>query len=113
MYGLPIDVKFCKKCVISNQRPSSTVEFKNKADSKKETIHFDENGVCDACAFAEKKNATIDWEKREQKLKALCEEHRSKDGSYDCLVPGSGGKDSVMAAHLLKYKYGMHPLTVT
>ena len=91
MYGLPIDVKFCKKCVISNQRPSSTVEFKNKADSK-ETIHFDENGVCDACAFAEKKNATIDWEKREQKLKALCEEHRSKDGSYDCLVPGSGVK---------------------
>ena len=28
-------------------------------------------------------------------------------------MPGSGGKDSFYAAHLLKYKYGMHPLTVT
>ena len=25
-YGLPHDVKFCKRCVISNQRPSSVVE---------------------------------------------------------------------------------------
>ena len=29
-FGLPAEVKFCKKCVISNQRPSSTVEMKNK-----------------------------------------------------------------------------------
>jgi N-acetyl sugar amidotransferase len=29
------------------------------------------------------------------------------------VVPGSGGKDSFYAAHMLKYKYGMHPLTVT
>jgi len=28
-------------------------------------------------------------------------------------VPGSGGKDSAYAAHVLKYKYDMHPLTVT
>ena len=41
------------------------------------------------------------------------DEYRKSDGSYDCLVPGSGGKDSFYAAHLLKYKYGMHPLTVT
>ena len=113
MYGLPVEVKFCKRCVISNQRPSSTVEFKNTADVKKETIHFDAEGVCDACRFAEKKNTGIDWEKREAELKALCDKFRSSDGSYDCLVPGSGGKDSFVAAHLLKYKYGMHPLTVT
>lgn len=43
----------------------------------------------------------------------LCDRYRSKDGSYDCVVPGSGGKDSFYAAHMLKYKYGMHPLTVT
>ena len=35
------------------------------------------------------------------------------DGSYDCLVPGSGGKDSAYQAHILKYKYKMNPLTVT
>ncbi len=27
-YGLPKDVKYCRKCVISNQRPNSSVEFK-------------------------------------------------------------------------------------
>ena len=113
MYGLPLEVKFCTKCVISNQRPSSTVEFKNNASVPKETIHLDAEGVCDACRFAEKKDAGIDWEQREAELRALCDKHRSADGSYDCLVPGSGGKDSAMAAHLLKYKYGMHPLTVT
>lgn len=114
MYGLPLDVRFCKRCVISNQRPGSSVEFKNAPGSAKTTIIFDEDGVCAACRFAEQKdNGVIDWEKREAELKALCDKYRSTDGSYDCLVPGSGGKDSAMAAHLLKYKYGMHPLTVT
>jgi N-acetyl sugar amidotransferase len=28
-------------------------------------------------------------------------------------VPGSGGKDSFYQSHILKYKYGMNPLTVT
>lgn len=112
-YGLPKDVKFCKKCVISNQRPNSTVEYKHTIQSKKETIHFDEEGVCDACRTKEAKVGTIDWEAREQELIELCNKHRSKDGSYDCLVPGSGGKDSVYQSHMLKYKYGMHPLTVT
>lgn len=113
MYGLPTEVRFCKRCVISNQRPSSTAEFKNTADTKKITIHLDADGVCDACRFAEHKKTGIDWEAREKELQALCDKHRSKDGSYDCIVPGSGGKDSFMASHLLKYKYGMHPLTVT
>ena len=31
---LPQKVIWCKKCVISNQRPSSTVEFKNKKNDK-------------------------------------------------------------------------------
>jgi hypothetical protein len=111
-YGLPLDVRFCKRCVISNQRPNSTVEFKNSPEIQKQTIQFDAEGVCDACRAVERKK-DIDWTKRESELRALCDRHRSTDGSYDCLVPGSGGKDSFMAAHLLKYKYGMHPLTVT
>ena len=51
--------------------------------------------------------------KREKELLKLLDKFRKHDGSYDCLVPGSGGKDSVYAAHLLKYKYKMNPLTVT
>jgi N-acetyl sugar amidotransferase len=112
-YGLPREVKFCKRCVISNQRPSSAVEYEHTKDTKKQTIGFDAEGVCDACRFAEHKNTTIDWAERERALKQLCERYRKTDGSYDCLVPGSGGKDSFYAAHVLKYKYGMHPLTVT
>ena len=79
---------------------------------KKNTINFDENLICDACKVKDKK-AKINWELREQELKELCEKFRKNDGTYDCLVPGSGGKDSFMQAHLLKYKYGMNPLTVT
>lgn len=112
-YGLPEEVKFCKKCVISNQRPSSTVEFKNKVGEKKEVIDFDEHGVCSACRYQEEKEVGIDWKVREETLWKLLDKFRSKDGSYDVIVPGSGGKDSAFTSHILKYKYGMNPLTVT
>lgn len=97
-YNLPAEVKFCKRCVISNQRPR---------------IRFDEEGVCSACRFAERKALVIDWEARDKELQALCDRYRSKDGSFDVVVPGSGGKDSAYVTHLLKSEYGMHPLSVT
>ena len=111
-YGLPAKVTFCQRCVTSNQKPISAIEFQHTAASVKQAIHLDETDICDACRVTEKK-ASIDWQAREEELRALCDKHRSTDGSYDCLVPGSGGKDSFVAAHMLKYKYGMHPLTVT
>ena len=113
LYGLPREVQFCKKCVISNQRPNSAVEYNNVPGADKKTINFDENGICDACNYAEKKLNSIDWSEREKQLVELCNKHRKTDGSYDCIVPGSGGKDSFYASHILKNKYGMHPLTVT
>lgn len=112
-YGLPREVKFCRRCVISNQRPNSDVEFRHTRQSKKGTIGFDADGVCDACRLTESKRGTIDWATRDQQLRELCDRYRRSDGKYDCLVPGSGGKDSFYAAHKLKYEYGMHPLTVT
>lgn len=90
-------VTFCKRCVVSSMRPRIT---------------FDAEGVCSACRFAEKKAAT-DWEKREEELRELCEEHRSHDGSFDVVVPVSGGKDGGFVAHMLKARYGMHPLCVS
>ena len=111
-YGLPHEVRFCAKCVMSNQRPSSFPEFRHTPARITPTIHFGEDGVCDACRYAEMKEK-IDWEARELQLLQLLDRHRRVDGGYDCIVPGSGGKDSVYAAWLLKYKYGMHPLTVT
>lgn len=111
-YGLPSEIAFCVNCGVSNQRPNSAVEFQHTEESKKETIAFSGDGVCDACRTAERKKE-IDWEERERKLVELCDRFRSRNGSYDCLVPGSGGKDSFYQSWVLKYKYGMNPLTVT
>ena len=112
-YGLPSVVKFCRRCVISNQRPSSTVEFKNRVGKPKETIAFDDEGICAACRYQDIKDFKINWAEREEALVRLCHEYRSKAGNYDCIVPGSGGKDSTFTAHVLKFRYNMNPLTVT
>lgn len=97
-YNLPREVKFCKKCTVSNQRPRITL---------------DEHGVCSACNYAEFKRTKIDWKAREDELVALCSKHRKRNGEYDVVVPCSGGKDGSFVAHQLKYKYGMNPLAVT
>mgnify|MGYP001347913358 CR=1 FL=1 len=113
-YGVPKEVQFCTRCVISNQRPSSVVERKNKGEKNKEDfIFFDEEGVCSACRYHDLKHNVIDWEEREENLIDLCNRFRSKEGNYDCIVPGSGGKDSAFTSHILKAKYNMNPLTVT
>jgi N-acetyl sugar amidotransferase len=111
--GLPFDVKFCKKCIISNQRPNSEIEYKHTKLTIKTTIKFNEEGICDACQVALKKKNKIDWASREKELIDLCNKHRGSGNHYDCVVPGSGGKDSFYTSHILKYKYGMNPLTVT
>jgi N-acetyl sugar amidotransferase len=97
----PLDPKkkvvYCKKCVVSNQRPR---------------LLFNNDGICAACLYAKyKKN--IDWDKREKELEELCSKFRKDDGSWDVIVPGSGGKDSGYVSWYLKEKLGMHPLTVT
>ena len=112
--GLPIEVKYCIKCNLSNQRPTSVNEYFHTKETKHSTVEFDQNGVCYACNFVKKEfDQTIDWKEREKELIELCNKHRKNNGEYDCIVPGSGGKDSIFASHILKYKYKMNPLTVT
>jgi len=113
-YGLPGNISFCTRCVISNQRPNSAPsEFGLEAESNKTTIKIDDAGVCDACKVWEDKHETIDWAERKRELQELCDRYRRNDGRYDCIVPGSGGKDSFVQAHVLKYEFGMNPLTIT
>ena len=95
---LPKNVLFCRNCVVSNQRPRT---------------HFNEDGICSACVWAFEKDHVVDWDTRTKELEQLCDRHRSKDGSYDVLVPGSGGKDSGYVAHQLRDKWRLHPLCVT
>ncbi len=104
-YGLPENVIFCKSCVMSNQRPASIPEFKHLPDRRgARYLQIDSEGICDACHHAIVKEK-IDWPTREQELIRLLDEHRRNDGSYDCLVPGSGGKDSAYQAHVLKLQH--------
>ena len=112
-YGLPSVVKFCKKCTYSNQKPISEKEFEHKVATKKTVLGFNHQGICSACIIAEKKKKMIDWKKRYAELKKLCDKYRSRNGNYDCIVPGSGGKDSFVQAYRLKYEFGMNPLTIT
>lgn len=112
LHGLPEQVIFCKRCVMSNQRPSTSVEFV-KSSSKIETVSFGDDGICHACKFGLDVKPNIDWGMRESKLVALLDKHRRSDGRFDVVVPGSGGKDSAYVSHVLKHKYGMNPLTVT
>ena len=111
-YGLPLKVQFCKKCIMSNQRPSSSVEFKNTKHSKKRSLSIGNDGICEACKYAETK-LKINWNERNERLIELCERFRKNDGSFDVIIPGSGGKDSVVAAHVMKYEFNMNPLLVT
>ena len=111
LFGMPEDIIFCKRCIISNQRPISTIEFKSKNTLNKKGIDIAVDSICSACKYTDIKNK-INWDDREIKLKKLLDKYRKKNG-YDVIVPSSGGKDSSYAAHVLKYKYKMNPLTVT
>jgi N-acetyl sugar amidotransferase len=90
-------VKYCKTCLMPDTRPR---------------IEFDAEGICNACHTAEKKNH-IDWDSRRREFMDLIDQFRAKDGSYDCVVPWSGGKDSSAIAYKLKFEFGLNPLLVT
>jgi len=111
MFGLPENVEYCTRCAMSNQKPNSSIEYQNTS-ANRDTMALDDDGICAACHYADTKGG-IDWGVREEKLIALLDQYRRSDGRYDVVVPVSGGKDSIYAAHLLKYRYGMNPLTVT
>jgi N-acetyl sugar amidotransferase len=90
-------VRYCKTCLMPDTRPR---------------IEFDDEGVCNACHTAEKKNH-IDWDARRQEFLDLVDKFRAKDGPYDCVVPWSGGKDSSAIAYKIKFEFGLNPLLVT
>jgi N-acetyl sugar amidotransferase len=93
----PPSVRYCKRCLFPETKPD---------------LSIDAEGVCDACRSAEVKQE-IDWDARGAELKDILERYRSKDGSnYDCVVPVSGGKDSVYQVMKI-LELGYRPLTVT
>ena len=71
-------------------------------------ITFDEMGVCNYCRNYEPAKLL-----GRQKLEKILSQHRSKDGSPDCIVAFSGGRDSSYGLHVLKTEYGMNPVAFT
>ena len=88
-------MKFCTKCVMPNTKPD---------------LHFDENGVCDACRSQEDKNSSIDWKAREKEFLSLVEKYKN-NSDYDCIIGVSGGKDSTYQV-IKVLELGLNPLCV-
>lgn len=89
-------MKHCTKCVMPDTKPG---------------LVLDSEGVCQACRHAERKKNEIDWDGRWKELEKLCDKYRNCNGDYyDCIVPGSGGKDSLFAVYIMKKKLDMNPL---
>ncbi len=90
-------IKWCSRCLVMSTRPR---------------VSFNNQGLCNACVWNEEKK-TLNWQLREKELVTLLDNHRKSDGTFDCLVPLSGGKDGSYVAYNLKHKYNMNPLCVT
>ncbi|MBU6149704.1 MAG: N-acetyl sugar amidotransferase [Verrucomicrobia bacterium] len=94
-------MKYCKKCIMPDTRPD---------------LHFDSDGVCDACHSFEKKldfAKGINWTKRKKEFDLIIQKTRTLSKSmYDCVVPVSGGKDSHLSLYYIKRVYRLNPLCV-
>ena len=75
-------------------------------------IEFDNNGVCNVCRAKKVKRPYS-----ENDLIEILNEHKEiakkEDRKYNCIVPFSGGKDSVFTLYTMVKRYGMKPLVVT
>lgn len=80
--------------------------------STRPRVSFDQDGRCNACVWNENKKK-VDWQKRAAELELLLDRHRRSDGTPDCVVPVSGGKDGSYVFHQLKTNWGMNPIAVT
>lgn len=90
-------MRFCKRCLYPDTKPQ---------------LQFDDNGICNACIWADEKEK-IDWESRKKDLAVILDKYKSRDGSrYDCIIPVSGGKDSHFQTHVIKNEFGLNPLLV-
>lgn len=88
---------YCKRCAMPDTRPGSI---------------FDEKGVCQACRNYEKRGIA-NWDERKTELIKLCDKYRTNDGSYDCVIAVSGGKDSHFLVYTIKTELDMNPLLIT
>ena len=72
-----------------------------------ETIVFDSSGICSICRNSEQK-MNVDWVARRKDLESIANQNRGV-GVYDCIVPFSGGKDSVWTLYYVVKNLKLKP----
>ena len=90
-------MKHCAKCVLPETH---------------ETIEFDAEGVCNVCRQHEFKQENIDWDSKYKAFEVIIDKYRGKN-TYDCIVPFSGGKDSVYTLWRLVKTFKLKCLVVS
>lgn len=88
-----VALKRCTKCVLPHTFPY---------------IKFDEYGVCNYCR--EDQPMKVD---DKSTLESVISKYRSSDGSPDCIVALSGGRDSCYGLHVVKRELGLNPIAYT
>ena len=94
-------MRTCKNCLIPENVPD---------------IEFNKEGLCNLC-IAYNNKAPVPQEDsaaeaRKNDLEKALEDCRGK-GEFDCLVPVSGGKDSIYLLYKLKVEYKLNVLAIT
>lgn len=87
-------LKRCSRCVLPETFPF---------------IHFDQEGVCNYCHgyISKSKSGKL------EQLKEIGHGYRNPNGSPDCIIPFSGGRDSTFALHMAKNELGLNPIAFT
>lgn len=90
-------MKSCKNCLLPETH---------------ETIEFDQSGTCNICTQHKFKNEKIDWKSKALDFEKILSNFRGKY-NYDCIVPFSGGKDSVFTLYKLVKEFRLKCLVVS
>jgi N-acetyl sugar amidotransferase len=91
-------VRTCRRCLYPETHPLGLV--------------FDDEGICSGCRVHEEKDR-LDFRERWTRLETIVQPYRSRTGTYDCIVPVTGGNDSYFIVHVVKERLGLNPLLVT
>ena len=88
-----LNLKRCSSCILPETMPF---------------IRFDSSGVCNYCHNYTPRNQPKPFSVLEDLIKPY-----RKNGTPDCIVPFSGGRDSSYGLHLIVKELGMNPIAYT
>ena len=89
----PKSLRRCLRCVLPDTYPF---------------IEFNAEGICNYCREYKKQLFF-----GRESLEKILAKYRSKDGSPDCIMGFSGGRDSTYGLHVIKEEFGMTPIAYT